>query len=271
MDEIQKIPNNYKKLKHMPLQRLGVCFLIIAACVLVFSLGFGNPFGVEGWLTEKVYLFVIICIFSMIVAFVWEFQRIQKCFQPLANILFQECEAKKLYEISQQGIAYGVNNPQDAKSAAFLQYEALYITSLIAMGEAETAMNYLTNEWHSIKRKTYGQAVNQLQLNMAAEKKNKEEYIALYQQSSAIIKNNVIYQTQRAIVEEDYARALEIMKNNFKVTNPLQKLQQHYFLGKCYHLLGERETAGMHFAYVTANGKDLMYRTKALELTAENK
>lgn len=260
-EEIVKV---YKELMHMRWKRLAICLLILAGCVLLFSI----PLGIK-WMFEDVFLFAIVCVFASIMAFFWEVKTIVKHFKPLQDILFQECDPAKLLEVTKQGVAYGLEDAKNQKSSAFLQFEAEYVATLVALGDFEGAMKYLTEEWHSIRRKAHKQLTMQIQLNVLAEKKDKEQYLALYAKAPMLVKNSPVFQVQRLIVEEKYKEAIDMMRNKFNPNTPLQKIQQQYFLGKCYHALGELETAGIHFAYVTANGKDLMYRKKALELAGE--
>lgn len=265
----------YNRISAMNWKIFIPCGTTLVGLMVLCSIFLGNPFPhkqfiviaeiwVEGWILEYEELFFVICFTTFCVTLGWEVKEIYQTFKPLKNIILEECDPLKVVAITERAVEYPVKN-RFAKQVALSQFEQLYVESLNASGQYDLALDYLKTQWRSKKSSYYKMLKAQIEMNQAVVAKNKEAYMALYTQAPKSLKNTIITQVQKCIMEEDYEKAILILKK-MKCKYFVYKVQLMYFYGKCYFDMQDYAKAESYLDYVVRNGNTLVYQKEAQEM-----
>lgn len=258
----------YRKMKGFPAKSIAVALGSMAVLTAVISLFEGNPMPTmesDGWILEKMYLWIGVAIFSILYNWMWQLRTMQKMYQPFIELLNEKCDPLALKEITRYGMDYGMSQNGRGARSAFYYFEYNHILALNGIGAFEEAILYLEALWQSKhKRKNRDRLLLMMRLNEAADKKNTQEYFKLFEQIPMQMKKNPIWLAQLARMEDKPEAAIEILEN-CTVKKPLEIVGVHAGIGDAYMALGEYEKAKGHLLYVAEHGNTTFCRKRALE------
>ena len=256
--------------------------------IIILSLGvsmfLGSPFlhkeiidfiyvWQPGWLTDKEYLIYVIIIISAIIASVEGTWNIQRSIVSVRNILYKECDADLLLEISVYGLKYAANQSDYKKEKiknkyklAYMYFERFYVEALNAKGRYADALEYMEQDWKSNRNTPiYQLLIQSTKLNIAYEQGDKKAYNEVFNAAAQRIKKSKLIVVQRLILEEDYHGAIEILEG-MKPRVCYEKISQYWGFAKCYIKLGNFEKAKECIEFILSYGKNIIMREKALEM-----
>lgn len=264
----EKVREIYQKMKGFQLKSTAVALGSMAVLTAIISLFEGNPMPTmesDGWILEKVYLWILVAILSILYDWMWQLRTMQRMYRPFIELLNEKCDPLALKEITRYGMDYGMNQKGRGARSAFYYFEYNYVLALNGIGEYQEGILYLEALWQSKhKMKNRDRLLNVLRLNLAAEENNKQEYFELCKQLPAKMKKNPIWLAQMARMQDKPEAAVEILEN-CTVKRPLEILSVHAGMAEGYVEMGNYEKAKGHLCYVVEHGNTTVYRRKALE------
>lgn len=267
----------YKKISVIDRKMFIIGFCTFMGLMILISLILGEPLPqrepviftsnlTNGWIFEYPVLFFSVVFFDFCVILGCEIKEIYKAFKPLKDMILEECNPLKVISFTERAIEFPVKK-RYLKKVAVPQFEQLHVEALNAAGEFNAALTYLNEQWRSSKNNYYKTMLAQIQLNIAVVHKNKEQYLMLFEHAPKSLKNNLIIQTQKCIVEENYEQGIEML-NKVKYKFLVHKVQLMYFYGKCYFEMQDYGQAEKYLNYVVENGNTLVYRKESVEMLA---
>lgn len=152
-----ELSSYYKNIKRAVRQNLLLYLGLIVGLMALTSVFLGSPFirtvtmlvftyRTEGWFFEKTWLMYLIILFSGLLAVIRGGAAGVKNFKALRNILYMDCDARRLLRIADEGTRYVpydiYKNQKQARNVARRQrrfFEQLYVEALLACGQVDTA------------------------------------------------------------------------------------------------------------------------------------
>lgn len=259
----------YAKMTYSKIKSVLVALSSMAVFTVLISLFEGNPFPTyesDGWILEKTYLWIAVALLSILYNWMWQLRLFQRMYRPFIELLNEQCDPQSLREAARYGMDYGMSLTGRGARSAFYYFEQNYILALNALGEFEEAILYLEALWQSkqkLRMRDY--LLRLIQLNDAAEKKDKVRYFELCEKIPPRLRKNPTWLAQLARMQGKYEAAIEILEHTV-VKRQLEKVAVQAGLAECYLELGNAEKAKEHFQYVIEHGNTTLYRRKALEM-----
>ncbi len=255
--------------------RILILFLVCVMTALVSTV-LGNPFTyrqkvgsltftVRGWISQKFILWLLICFVAVAIFTVWQMRYIKKCFQICVDLLENQCNVVKTLEIAQMGIKYGKNELQRKEELALKYFERIYVLALNANCEYEEAMRYLNEEWSTKRTGTYKNILLETRLNLAFSKKERMQYLELYNDLLPHYTKYKQYTAYEKMLSGEYSEAIKFLEK-VETKTLLHNVEISYVLMQCYVELQSYSEVEECLEYIIENGNTSGYKRKAVQI-----
>ena len=273
----------YQNVKRAVRQNLTLYFAAIIVLMMLTSVLLGPPFSrtvttagftyrVDGWFWEKNWLMYLIILVSGLLAVIRGGAAGVKNFKALRNILYMDCDAKRLLRIADEGtryVPYDVyKNQKQARNVAGRQrrfFEQLYVEALLACGQVDVAALYMKNGWRSKRNALiYRQLSLNIQAHYAYQDKDAVRYRSIVEQGGRLLKRSTALWARLDWLEGRQEQAVE----RLKTTQPRVPYEQVMFAGLLSAYLreiGQVEEAREYADYVIEHGGTLALRETVME------
>lgn len=273
----------YQNVKRAVRQNLTLYFAAIIVLMMLTSVLLGPPFSrtvttagftyrVDGWFWEKNWLMYLIILVSGLLAVIRGGAAGVKNFKALRNILYMDCDAKRLLRIADEGtryVPYDVyKNQKQARNVAGRQrrfFEQLYVEALLACGQVDVADLYMKNGWRSKRNALiYRQLSLNIQAHYAYQDKDAVRYRSIVEQGGRLLKRSTALWARLDWLEGRQEQAVE----RLKTTQPRVPYEQVMFTGLLSAYLreiGQVEEAREYADYVIEHGGTLALRETVME------
>lgn len=273
----------YQNVKRAVRQNLTLYFAAIIVLMMLTSVLLGPPFSrtvttagftyrVDGWFWEKNWLMYLIILVSGLLAVIRGGATGVKNFKALRNILYMDCDAKRLLRIADEGtryVPYDVyKNQKQARNVAGRQrrfFEQLYVEALLACGQVDVADLYMKNGWRSKRNALiYRQLSLNIQAHYAYQDKDAVRYRSIVEQGGRLLKRSTALWARLDWLEGRQEQAVE----RLKTTQPRVPYEQVMFAGLLSTYLreiGQVEEAREYADYVIEHGGTLALRETVME------
>ncbi len=273
----------YQNVKRAVRQNLTLYFAAIIVLMMLTSVLLGPPFSrtvttarftyrVDGWFWEKNWLMYLIILVSGLLAVIRGGAAGVKNFKALRNILYMDCDAKRLLRIADEGtryVPYDVyKNQKQARNVAGRQrrfFEQLYVEALLACGQVDVADLYMKNGWRSKRNALiYRQLSLNIQAHYAYQDKDAVRYRSIVEQGGRLLKRSTALWARLDWLEGRQEQAVE----RLKTTQPRVPYEQVMFAGLLSAYLreiGQVEEAREYADYVIEHGGTLALRETVME------
>ena len=273
----------YQNVKRAVRQNLTLYFAAIIVLMMLTSVLLGPPFSrtvttagftyrVDGWFWEKNWLMYLIILVSGLLAVIRGGAAGVKNFKALRNILYMDCDAKRLLRIADEGtryVPYDVyKNQKQARNVAGRQrrfFEQLYVEALLACGQVDVADLYMKNGWRSKRNALiYRQLSLNIQAHYAYQDKDAVRYRSILEQGGRLLKRSTALWARLDWLEGRQEQAVE----RLKTTQPRVPYEQVMFAGMLSTYLreiGQVEEAREYADYVIEHGGTLALRETVME------
>ena len=273
----------YQNVKHAVRQNLTLYFAAIIVLMMLTSVLLGPPFSrtvttagftyrVDGWFWEKNWLMYLIILVSGLLAVIRGGAAGVKNFKALRNILYMDCDAKRLLRIADEGTRYVpydiYKNQKQARNVARRQrrfFEQLYVEALLACGQVDVADLYMKNGWRSKRNALiYRQLSLNIQAHYAYQDKDAVRYRSIVEQGGQLLKRSTALWARLDWLEGRQEQAVE----RLKTTQPRVPYEQVMFAGLLSAYLreiGQVEEAREYADYVIEHGGTLALRETVME------
>ena len=273
----------YQNVKRAVRQNLTLYFAAIIVLMMLTSVLLGPPFSrtvttagftyrVDGWFWEKNWLMYLIILVSGLLAVIRGGATGVKNFKALRNILYMDCDAKRLLRIADEGtryVPYDVyKNQKQARNVAGRQrrfFEHLYVEALLACGQVDVADLYMKNGWRSKRNALiYRQLSLNIQAHYAYQDKDAVRYRSIVEQGGRLLKRSTALWARLDWLEGRQEQAVE----RLKTTQPRVPYEQVMFAGLLSAYLreiGQVEEAREYADYVIEHGGTLALRETVME------
>lgn len=278
-----ELSSYYKNIKRAVRQNLLLYLGLIVGLMALTSVFLGSPFirtvtmlvftyRTEGWFFEKTWLMYLIILFSGLLAVIRGGAAGVKNFKALRNILYMDCDAKRLLRIADEGtryVPYDVyKNQKQARNVAGRQrrfFEQLYVEALLACGQVDVADLYMKNGWRSKRNALiYRQLSLNIQAHYAYQDKDTVRYRSILEQGGRLLKRSTALWARLDWLEGRQEQAVE----RLKTTQPRVPYEQVMFAGMLSTYLreiGQVEEAREYADYVIEHGGTLALRETVME------
>lgn len=278
-----ELSSYYKNIKRAVRQNLLLYLGLIVGLMALTSVFLGSPFirtvtmlvftyRTEGWFFEKTWLMYLIILFSGLLAVIRGGAAGVKNFKALRNILYMDCDAKRLLRIADEGtryVPYDVyKNQKQARNVAGRQrrfFEQLYVEALLACGQVDVADLYMKNGWRSKRNALiYRQLSLNIQAHYAYQDKDAVRYRSIVEQGGRLLKRSTALWARLDWLEGRQEQAVE----RLKTTQPRVPYEQVMFAGLLSAYLreiGQVEEAREYADYVIEHGGTLALRETVME------
>ena len=273
----------YQNVKRAVRQNLTLYFAAIIVLMMLTSVLLGPPFSrtvttagftyrVDGWFWEKNWLMYLIILVSGLLAVIRGGAAGVKKFKALRNILYMDCDAKRLLRIADEGTRYVpydiYKNQKQARNVARRQrrfFEQLYVEALLACGQVDVADLYMKNGWRSKRNALiYRQLSLNIQAHYAYQDKDAVRYRSIVEQGGRLLKRSTALWARLDWLEGRQEQAVE----RLKTTQPRVPYEQVMFAGLLSAYLreiGQVEEAREYADYVIEHGGTLALRETVME------
>lgn len=273
----------YQNVKRAVRQNLTLYFAAIIVLMMLTSVLLGPPFSrtvttagftyrVDGWFWEKIWLMYLIILVSGLLAVIRGGAAGVKNFKALRNILYMDCDAKRLLRIADEGTRYVpydiYKNQKQARNVARRQrrfFEQLYVEALLACGQVDVADLYMKNGWRSKRNALiYRQLSLNIQAHYAYQDKDAVRYRSIVEQGGQLLKRSTALWARLDWLEGRQEQAVE----RLKTTQPRVPYEQVMFAGLLSAYLreiGQVEEAREYADYVIEHGGTLALRETVME------
>lgn len=273
----------YQNVKRAVRQNLTLYFAAIIVLMMLTSVLLGPPFSrtvttagftyrVDGWFWEKIWLMYLIILVSGLLAVIRGGAAGVKNFKALRNILYMDCDAKRLLRIADEGtrcVPYDIyKNQKQARNVARRQrrfFEQLYVEALLACGQVDVADLYMKNGWRSKRNALiYRQLSLNIQAHYAYQDKDAVRYRSIVEQGGQLLKRSTALWARLDWLEGRQEQAVE----RLKTTQPRVPYEQVMFAGLLSAYLreiGQVEEAREYADYVIEHGGTLALRETVME------
>ena len=273
----------YQNVKRAVRQNLTLYFAAIIVLMMLTSVLLGPPFSrtvttagftyrVDGWFWEKNWLMYLIILVSGLLAVIRGGAAGVKNFKALRNILYMDCDAKRLLRIADEGtryVPYDVyKNQKQARNVAGRQrrfFEQLYVEALLACGQVDVADLYMKNGWRSKRNALiYRQLSLNIQAHYAYQDKDAVRYRSIVEQGGRLLRRSTALWARLDWLEGRQEQAVE----RLKTTQPRVPYEQVMFAGLLSAYLreiGQVEEAREYADYVIEHGGTLALRETVME------
>ena len=273
----------YQNVKRAVRQNLTLYFAAIIVLMMLTSVLLGPPFSrtvttagftyrVDGWFWEKNWLMYLIILVSGLLAVIRGGATGVKNFKALRNILYMDCDAKRLLRIADEGTRYVpydiYKNQKQARNVARRQrrfFEQLYVEALLACGQVDVADLYMKNGWRSKRNALiYRQLSLNIQAHYAYQDKDAVRYRSIVEQGGRLLKRSTALWARLDWLEGRQEQAVE----RLKTTQPRVPYEQVMFAGLLSAYLreiGQVEEAREYADYVIEHGGTLALRETVME------
>ena len=273
----------YQNVKRAVRQNLTLYFAAIIVLMMLKSVLLGPPFSrtvttagftyrVDGWFWEKIWLMYLIILVSGLLAVIRGGAAGVKNFKALRNILYMDCDAKRLLRIADEGTRYVpydiYKNQKQARNVARRQrrfFEQLYVEALLACGQVDVADLYMKNGWRSKRNALiYRQLSLNIQAHYAYQDKDAVRYRSIVEQGGRLLKRSTALWARLDWLEGRQEQAVE----RLKTTQPRVPYEQVMFAGLLSAYLreiGQVEEAREYADYVIEHGGTLALRETVME------
>ena len=273
----------YQNVKRAVRQNLTMYFAAIIVLMMLTSVLLGPPFSrtvttagftyrVDGWFWEKIWLMYLIILVSGLLAVIRGGAAGVKNFKALRNILYMDCDAKRLLRIADEGTRYVpydiYKNQKQARNVARRQrrfFEQLYVEALLACGQVDVADLYMKNGWRSKRNALiYRQLSLNIQAHYAYQDKDAVRYRSIVEQGGQLLKRSTALWARLDWLEGRQEQAVE----RLKTTQPRVPYEQVMFAGLLSAYLreiGQVEEAREYADYVIEHGGTLALRETVME------
>lgn len=273
----------YQNVKRAVRQNLTLYFAAIIVLMMLTSVLLGPPFSrtvttagftyrVDGWFWEKNWLMYLIILVSGLLAVIRGGAAGVKNFKALRNILYMDCDAKRLLRIADEGTRYVpydiYKNQKQARNVARRQrrfFEQLYVEALLACGQVDVADLYMKNGWKSKRNALiYRQLSLNIQAHYAYQDKDAVRYRSIVEQGGRLLKRSTALWARLDWLEGRQEQAVE----RLKTTQPRVPYEQVMFAGLLSAYLreiGQVEEAREYADYVIEHGGTLALRETVME------
>ena len=273
----------YQNVKRAVRQNLTLYFAAIIVLMMLTSVLLGPPFSrtvttagftyrVDGWFWEKNWLMYLIILVSGLLAVIRGGAAGVKNFKALRNILYMDCDAKRLLRIADEGTRYVpydiYKNQKPARNVARRQrrfFEQLYVEALLACGQVDVADLYMKNGWRSKRNALiYRQLSLNIQAHYAYQDKDAVRYRSIVEQGGRLLKRSTALWARLDWLEGRQEQAVE----RLKTTQPRVPYEQVMFAGLLSAYLreiGQVEEAREYADYVIEHGGTLALRETVME------
>ena len=273
----------YQNVKRAVRQNLTLYFAAIIVLMMLTSVLLGPLFSrtvttagftyrVDGWFWEKTWLMYLIILFSGLLAVIRGGAAGVKNFKALRNILYMDCDAKRLLRIADEGtryVPYDVyKNQKQARNVAGRQrrfFEQLYVEALLACGQVDVADLYMKNGWRSKRNALiYRQLSLNIQAHYAYQDKDAMRYRSILEQGGRLLKRSTALWARLDWLEDRREQAVE----RLQTARPRVPYEQVMFAGLLSTYLreiGQVEEAREYADYVIEHGGTLALRETVME------
>ena len=273
----------YQNVKRAVRQNLTLYFAAIIVLMMLTSVLLGPLFSrtvttagftyrVDGWFWEKTWLMYLIILFSGLLAVIRGGAAGVKNFKALRNILYMDCDAKRLLRIADEGtryVPYDVyKNQKQARNVAGRQrrfFEQLYVEALLACGQVDVADLYMKNGWRSKRNALiYRQLSLNIQAHYAYQDKDAMRYRSILEQGGRLLKRSTALWARLDWLEGRQEQAVE----RLQTARPRVPYEQVMFAGLLSTYLreiGQVEEAREYADYVIEHGGTLALRETVME------
>lgn len=273
----------YQNVKRAVRQNLTLYFAAIIVLMMLTSVLLGPPFSrtvttagftyrVDGWFWEKNWLMYLIILVSGLLAVIRGGAAGVKNFKALRNILYMDCDAKRLLRIADEGTRYVpydiYKNQKQARNVARRQrrfFEQLYVEALLACGQVDVADLYMKNGWRSKRNALiYRQLSLNIQAHYAYQDKDAVRYRSIVEQGGRLLKRSTALWARLDWLEGRQEQAVE----RLNTTQPRVPYEQVMFAGLLSAYLreiGQVEEAREYADYVIEHGGTLALRETVME------
>ena len=278
-----ELSSYYKNIKRAVRQNLLLYLGLIVGLMALTSMFLGSPFirtvtmlvftyRTEGWFFEKTWLMYLIILFSGLLAVIRGGAAGVKNFKALRNILYMDCDARRLLRIADEGTRYVpydiYKNQKQARNIARRQrrfFEQLYVEALLACGQVDTAELYMRNGWTS-KQNTlvYRQLSLNIQAHYAYQDQDAQRYRSILTQGGRPLKQSTVLLARLDWLEDRREQAVE----RLQTARPRVPYEQIMFAGMLSTYLreiGQVEEAREYADYVIEHGGTLALRETVME------
>lgn len=273
----------YQNVKRAVRQNLTLYFAAIIVLMMLTSVLLGPPFSrtvttagftyrVDGWFWEKNWLMYLIILVSGLLAVIRGGAAGVKNFKALRNILYMDCDAKRLLRIADEGtryVPYDVyKNQKQARNVAGRQrrfFEQLYVEALLACGQVDVADLYMKNGWRSKRNALiYRQLSLNIQAHYAYQDKDAVRYRSIVEQGGRLLKRSTALWARLDWLEDRREQAVK----RLQTARPRVPYEQVMFAGMLSTYLREIEQveeAREYADYVIEHGGTLALRETVME------
>lgn len=273
----------YQNVKRAVRQNLTLYFAAIIVLMMLTSVLLGPPFSrtvttagftyrVDGWFWEKNWLMYLIILVSGLLAVIRGGAAGVKNFKALRNILYMDCDAKRLLRIADEGtryVPYDVyKNQKQARNVAGRQrrfFEQLYVEALLACGQVDVADLYMKNGWRSKRNALiYRQLSLNIQAHYAYQDKDAVRYRSIVEQGGRLLKRSTALWARLDWLEGRQEQAVK----RLQTARPRVPYEQVMFAGMLSTYLreiGQVEEAREYADYVIEHGGTLALRETVME------
>lgn len=273
----------YQNVKRAVRQNLTLYFAAIIVLMMLTSVLLGPPFSrtvttagftyrVDGWFWEKNWLMYLIILVSGLLAVIRGGAAGVKNFKALRNILYMDCDAKRLLRIADEGtryVPYDVyKNQKQARNVAGRQrrfFEQLYVEALLACGQVDVADLYMKNGWRSKRNALiYRQLSLNIQAHYAYQDKDAVRYRSILTQGGQPLKQSTVLLARLDWLEDRREQAVK----RLQTARPRVPYEQVMFAGMLSTYLreiGQVEEAREYADYVIEHGGTLALRETVME------
>ena len=273
----------YQNVKRAVRQNLTLYFAAIIVLMMLTSVLLGPPFSrtvttagftyrVDGWFWEKNWLMYLIILVSGLLAVIRGGAAGVKNFKALRNILYMDCDAKRLLRIADEGtryVPYDVyKNQKQARNVAGRQrrfFEQLYVEALLACGQVDVADLYMKNGWRSKRNALiYRQLSLNIQAHYAYQDQDAVRYRSILEQGGRLLKRSTALWARLDWLEGRQEQAVK----RLQTAQPRVPYEQVMFAGMLSTYLreiGQVEEAREYADYVIEHGGTLALRETVIE------
>ena len=273
----------YQNVKRAVRQNLTLYFAAIIVLMMLTSVLLGPPFSrtvttagftyrIDGWFWEKNWLMYLIILVSGLLAVIRGGAAGVKNFKALRNILYMDCDAKRLLRIADEGTRYVpydiYKNQKQARNVARRQrrfFEQLYVEALLACGQVDVADLYMKNGWRSKRNALiYRQLSLNIQAHYAYQDKDAVRYRSIVEQGGRLLKRSTALWARLDWLEGRQEQAVK----RLQTARPRVPYEQVMFAGMLSTYLreiGQVEEAREYADYVIEHGGTLALRETVME------
>lgn len=273
----------YQNVKRAVRQNLLLYLGLIVGLMALASVFLGAPFvrtvtvagftyKTDGWFFEHYWLMYVIILFSGLLAVIRGGAAGVKNVKEIRNILYMDCDAKRLLRIADEGtryVPYDVyKNQKQARNVAGRQrryFEQLYVEALLACGQVDVADLYMKNGWRSKRNALiYRQLSLNIQAHYAYQDKDAMRYRSILEQGGRLLKRSTGLWARLDWLEGRQEQAVE----RLRTTQPRVPYEQVMFAGllSAYlRELGRLKEAREYADYVMEHGGTLAVREAILK------